>query len=53
MFFLGSKNIRITMLKKDTEHSYSISVSYLEIYNETGYDLLDGDRDMKRLEDMP
>ena len=38
---------------QDNEHTYSISVSYLEIYNETGYDLLDGERDFKRLEDMP
>jgi kinesin family protein 6/9 len=32
---------------------YSIHVSYLEIYNEDGYDLLDSTRDAKRLEDLP
>lgn len=30
-----------------------VRVSYLEIYNESGYDLLDGSRDYKKLEDMP
>ena len=28
-------------------------VSYLEIYNEVGYDLLDPDRDVRSLEDLP
>jgi kinesin family protein 6/9 len=30
-----------------------VHVSYLEIYNEIGYDLLDSSRDAKRLEDLP
>ncbi|KAI9159555.1 hypothetical protein H9P43_008895 [Blastocladiella emersonii ATCC 22665] len=32
---------------------YQVQVSYLEIYNEAGYDLLDDSRDAKRLEDLP
>lgn len=28
-------------------------ISYLEIYNDTGYDLLDPNRDIKMLEDLP
>ncbi|KAI8836152.1 hypothetical protein BC829DRAFT_493426 [Chytridium lagenaria] len=34
-------------------HHYDISISYLEIYNENGYDLLDSTRDAKKLEDLP
>lgn len=34
-------------------HSYEFKISYLEIYNETGYDLLDNNRDAKKLEDLP
>ena len=30
-----------------------VHVSYLEIYNEAGYDLLDPDRDVRSLEDLP
>ena len=29
-----------------------VHVSYLEIYNEVGYDLLDPDRDVRSLEDL-
>ncbi|KAJ3298827.1 Kinesin- protein 6 [Rhizoclosmatium sp. JEL0117] len=32
---------------------YEIGISYLEIYNENGYDLLDNTRDAKKLEDLP
>ncbi|KAJ3025970.1 UNVERIFIED_CONTAM: Kinesin- protein 6 [Siphonaria sp. JEL0065] len=32
---------------------YEIGISYLEIYNECGYDLLDSTRDAKKLEDLP
>ncbi|KAJ3243274.1 Kinesin- protein 6 [Chytriomyces hyalinus] len=32
---------------------YEIGISYLEIYNEMGYDLLDSTRDAKKLEDLP
>ncbi|KAJ3219562.1 Kinesin- protein 6 [Dinochytrium kinnereticum] len=34
-------------------HHFDISISYLEIYNESGYDLLDSTRDAKKLEDLP
>jgi hypothetical protein len=30
-----------------------VSISYLEIYNEMGYDLLNPDREVKGLEDLP
>ena len=30
-----------------------VHVSYLEIYNETGFDLLDPDREVKAMEDLP
>jgi len=32
---------------------YDISISYLEIYNNSGYDLLDPNHDSKKLEDLP
>lgn len=32
---------------------YKVYVSYLEIYNEQGYDLLDPSKETKRLEDLP
>ena len=31
----------------------TVHVSYLEIYNEFGYDLLDTAREASRLEDLP
>ena len=40
-------------INKNTTHSYSINVSYLEIYNNSGYDLLDENHSSKRLEDLP
>ncbi len=30
-----------------------VHVSYLEIYNEVGFDLLDPDREIKAMEDLP
>lgn len=30
-----------------------VHISYLEIYNETGYDLLNPDREVQMLEDLP
>ncbi|KAI8807854.1 kinesin-like protein KIF6-like protein [Cladochytrium replicatum] len=38
---------------KNRGYQYDIAVSYLEIYNEAGYDLLDSSRDAKKLEDLP
>ncbi|KAI8896990.1 P-loop containing nucleoside triphosphate hydrolase protein [Globomyces pollinis-pini] len=40
-------------IETDSQTSYQIHISYLEIYNECGYDLLDGSRDAKKLEDLP
>lgn len=36
-----------------SEYTYTLHFSYLEIYNETGYDLLNPDHETKRLEDLP
>ena len=33
--------------------SLKVHISYLEIYNETGYDLLDPNREIEMLEDLP
>ncbi|NXY42089.1 KIF6 protein, partial [Ceuthmochares aereus] len=40
-------------LQKDTSKVYTTHVSYLEIYNECGYDLLDPRHEASRLEDLP
>ncbi|KAJ3273248.1 Kinesin- protein 6 [Terramyces sp. JEL0728] len=40
-------------IQNDPQSTYSVHVSYLEIYNEIGYDLLDSSRDAKKLEDLP
>ncbi|XP_074719595.1 kinesin-like protein KIF6 [Strix uralensis] len=40
-------------LQKDSSKVYTTHVSYLEIYNECGYDLLDSRHEASRLEDMP
>jgi hypothetical protein len=36
-----------------TDQQFSIYISYLEIYNEAGYDLLDPSQDTKALEELP
>lgn len=33
--------------------AFQVHISYLEIYNEVGYDLLDPNRDVKAMEDLP
>ncbi|XP_055361584.1 kinesin-like protein KIF6 isoform X2 [Betta splendens] len=38
---------------QDSSMVYTIHISYLEIYNETGYDLLDSRHEASRLEDLP
>lgn len=40
-------------LQKDTSKIYTTHVSYLEIYNECGYDLLDPRHEASSLEDLP
>nr|XP_047936046.1 kinesin-like protein KIF6 isoform X2 [Anser cygnoides] len=40
-------------LQKDNTKMYTTHVSYLEIYNECGYDLLDPRHEASRLEDLP
>ncbi|KAG8432111.1 hypothetical protein GDO86_017843 [Hymenochirus boettgeri] len=38
---------------KDSSKVYTLHVSYLEIYNECGYDLLDPKHEASKLEDLP
>nr|XP_016846170.1 PREDICTED: kinesin-like protein KIF6 isoform X4 [Anolis carolinensis] len=40
-------------LQKDSSMVYTIHISYLEIYNECGYDLLDPRHEASKLEDLP
>ncbi|XP_021115533.1 kinesin-like protein KIF6 isoform X2 [Heterocephalus glaber] len=40
-------------LQKDSSKMYTTHISYLEIYNECGYDLLDPRHEASRLEDLP
>lgn len=35
------------------EREFSTNISYLEIYNENGYDLLDPKHEASKLEDLP
>ena len=39
--------------KKRTDTHYKVGVSYLEIYNNNGYDLLDENHTTKQLSDLP
>jgi kinesin family protein 6/9 len=38
---------------KHADQSHTVHVSYLEIYNENGYDLLDPKHEAAKLEDLP
>ncbi|XP_077138136.1 kinesin-like protein KIF6 isoform X2 [Ranitomeya variabilis] len=40
-------------LQKDGSKVYTMHISYLEIYNECGYDLLDPKHEASKLEDLP
>ncbi|KAM4042914.1 kinesin-like protein KIF6 isoform 1-T1 [Anomaloglossus baeobatrachus] len=40
-------------LQKDGAKVYTVHISYLEIYNECGYDLLDPKHEASKLEDLP
>ncbi|NXL76579.1 KIF6 protein, partial [Leptocoma aspasia] len=40
-------------LQKDSNKVYTTHISYLEIYNECGYDLLDPRHEASRMEDLP
>lgn len=39
-------------IKKETTHQHSVNVSYLEIYNNDGYDLLDENHNTRNLFDL-
>eukprot|EP00879_Flechtneria_rotunda_P025732 GHRR01027371.1.p1 GENE.GHRR01027371.1~~GHRR01027371.1.p1 ORF type:complete len:323 (+),score=74.77 GHRR01027371.1:204-1172(+) len=38
---------------KQADYTYQVHISYLEIYNELGYDLLDPTREVQAMEDLP
>ncbi|OMJ82170.1 hypothetical protein SteCoe_17189 [Stentor coeruleus] len=40
-------------MRKRTDSSYKLSISYLEIYNDDGYDLLDENQCTRNLHDLP
>ena len=40
-------------IKRNSTHQHTINVSYLEIYNDSGYDLLDENHASKNLTDLP
>jgi kinesin family member 6/9 len=40
-------------VKKESQNIFDISISYLEIYSNNGYDLLSEDHTNKALEDLP
>ena len=40
-------------IKKNTTHQFSVNISYLEIYNGAGYDLLDENHSSQNLMDLP
>ena len=39
-------------ISKNTTHQYNVNISYLEIYNNAGYDLLDENHTSKNLYDL-
>ncbi|KAG2496239.1 hypothetical protein HYH03_005837 [Edaphochlamys debaryana] len=41
-----------TEISKRSDFQYTVHISYLEIYNNEGYDLLDADREIKSMEDL-
>lgn len=44
---------KLPFFRKDPSTSYTVHISYLEIYNENGFDLLDPSHETKTLEDLP
>lgn len=46
-------DLLIFLLMQDSSKVYTTQISYLEIYNECGYDLLDPRHEAARLEDLP
>jgi kinesin family protein 6/9 len=40
-------------ISSQSEYTYTVRISYLEIYNDNGYDLLDPDHDSKELSQLP
>ena len=42
-----------TQFEKQPHLAFQTHISYLEIYNESGYDLLDPNKEIKKMEDLP
>ena len=40
-------------INKRNEWQYSVAISYMEIYKESGYDLLDPNKEVKDIDDLP
>ena len=40
-------------LNQNADLTFTVHISYLEIYNDSGYDLLDPKHDAAKLEDLP
>lgn len=40
-------------IEKQRDRQFEVRISYMEIYNESGYDLLDPNHESKKLEDLP
>lgn len=40
-------------IAKRGDYQYTVHITYLEIYNEAGHDLLDPDREVKSMDDLP
>ena len=49
---LASHDISCTYFLQRTDYQYAVHISYMEIYNDGGYDLLHGD-DITKMEDLP
>ena len=43
----------VLFLLQDVDNTYNVHISYLEIYNDNGYDLLDPKHEAAKLEDLP
>ena len=45
--------IHTALLPQNPDLTYTVHISYLEIYNDSGYDLLDPKHEAAKLEDLP
>lgn len=45
--------MRLYLVLQNSEKTFTAHISYLEIYNDSGYDLLDPKHEAAKLEDLP